>query len=228
MAVLLLRFASSQQSWGEDSKFNTRRTNREPTKSGVVGMLAAALGIKRDEPEKLTELNQLKMGVRIDREGVFLTDFQMSSNPERGFKVVTHRHYLQDAMFLVGLEGDREILARLEGALRRPVFGLYFGRKGCMPSLPLIIGTSNDDLLTALRNEPSLCKKSLNGENEDHTFRIVIEVEPGAPGSSVHKDVPISFDSIHRQYAYRSVKELYYKKPSVKIAKTAHDPFAEF
>ena len=54
MAVLLLRLAAPMQSWGtDDSKYETRKTEREPSKSGVIGMLAAALGYKRDESEKL-------------------------------------------------------------------------------------------------------------------------------------------------------------------------------
>lgn len=47
MATLLLRLAAPLQSWGSDSKFETRKTDREPTKSGVVGLLAAALGLRR-------------------------------------------------------------------------------------------------------------------------------------------------------------------------------------
>ena len=49
MATLLLRLAAPLQSWGADSKFETRKTNREPTKSGVIGLLAAALGLRRDD-----------------------------------------------------------------------------------------------------------------------------------------------------------------------------------
>ena len=44
MATLLLRLAAPLQAWGADSKFETRKTGREPTKSGVIGLLAAALG----------------------------------------------------------------------------------------------------------------------------------------------------------------------------------------
>lgn len=53
MATLLLRLAAPLQSWGSDSKFETRKTDREPTKSGVVGLLAAALGLRRDDTEGL-------------------------------------------------------------------------------------------------------------------------------------------------------------------------------
>lgn len=77
MATLLLRFAAPLQSWGIDSKFDTRKTGREPSKSGVVGLLAAALGYRRDEADKLNTLNALRFGVRTDREGKLLCDFQM-------------------------------------------------------------------------------------------------------------------------------------------------------
>lgn len=69
MATLLLRLAAPLQAWGADSKFETRKTGREPTKSGVVGLLAAALGLRRDEREALTRLTGLRFGVRVEREG---------------------------------------------------------------------------------------------------------------------------------------------------------------
>ena len=69
MAVLLLRLDAPLQSWGnDDSKFETRKTWREPSKSGVIGMIAAALGYKRYETEKILELYKLRFGVRVDRE----------------------------------------------------------------------------------------------------------------------------------------------------------------
>ena len=69
MATLLLRLAAPLQSWGSDSKFETRKTDREPTKSGVVGLLAAALGLRRDDTEGLARLNGLRFAVRADQEG---------------------------------------------------------------------------------------------------------------------------------------------------------------
>ena len=44
MSVLLVRLAGPMQSWGSQSRFSHRDTEREPTKSGVVGLLSAALG----------------------------------------------------------------------------------------------------------------------------------------------------------------------------------------
>lgn len=69
MATLLLRLAAPLQAWGADSKFETRKTGREPTKSGVIGLLAAALGLRRDEREALLRLTGLRFGVRVEREG---------------------------------------------------------------------------------------------------------------------------------------------------------------
>jgi CRISPR system Cascade subunit CasD len=44
MPVLLLRLAAPLQSWGVESKFDTRRTLGYPTKSGVIGLVASAMG----------------------------------------------------------------------------------------------------------------------------------------------------------------------------------------
>lgn len=56
MSTLLLRLAGPMQSWGTDSKFDVRRTQREPSKSGVIGLIAAALGIPRQDQEILHTL----------------------------------------------------------------------------------------------------------------------------------------------------------------------------
>ena len=97
MATLLLRLAAPLQSWGSDSKFETRKTDREPTKSGVVGLLAAALGLRRDDTEGLARLNGLRFAVRADQEGSLLVDFHTAKSRDTSY--VTYRHYLQDAVF---------------------------------------------------------------------------------------------------------------------------------
>ena len=110
MATLLLRLAAPLQSWGSDSKFETRKTDREPTKSGVVGLLAAALGLRRDDTEGLARLNGLRFAVRADQEGSLLVDFHTAKSRDTSY--VTYRHYLQDAVFLAGLESEDEALLR--------------------------------------------------------------------------------------------------------------------
>ena len=185
MATLLLRLAAPLQAWGADSKFETRKTAREPTKSGVIGLLAAALGLRRDETEPLTRLAQLRFGVRVEREGQLLVDFHMARNEEKDRSYVTYRHYLEDAVFLVGLESeDTALLQELAEALTHPVFPLYLGRRACPPTLPLCLG---------LRE----------------------------------RDVPLSYDPRHRQYGYRSAREISLRQPAGAPEPTAHDPFCE-
>ena len=135
MATLLLRLAAPLQAWGSDSKFETRKTNREPTKSGVIGLLAAALGLRRDESEALARLAQLQFGVRVEREGQLLVDYHIAKTQDQKTSYVTYRHYLQDAVFLAGIESeDTALLQQLQQALLHPAFPLYLGRRSCLPT----------------------------------------------------------------------------------------------
>mgnify|MGYP000408735125 CR=1 FL=1 len=126
MATLLLRLAAPLQAWGADSKFETRKTGREPTKSGVIGLLAAALGLRRDEREALLRLTGLRFGVRVEREGQLLVDYHTAKTQDEKTSYVTYRHYLQDAVFLAGIESeDAALLQQLQQALLHPAFPLY-------------------------------------------------------------------------------------------------------
>ena len=120
MATLLLRLAAPLQAWGADSKFETRKTGREPTKSGVIGLLAAALGLRRDEREALLRLTGLRFGVRVEREGQLLVDYHTAKTQDEKTSYVTYRHYLQDAVFLAGIEStDTALLQQLQQALKK-------------------------------------------------------------------------------------------------------------
>ena len=67
------------------------------------------------------------------------------ADPTKGTQdtVLSERFYLADADFLVGLEGDRAFLERLDTALRRPVWPLFLGRKAFVPSLPVSEGVTD-------------------------------------------------------------------------------------
>ena len=153
MNTLLLRLAGPMQSWGTQSRFFTRDTGLEPSKSGVIGLLCAALGWGRET--SLEELAGLRMGVRVDRAGVMKMDYQTTgggtlpdgspygvrrASDTRGETVLSDRYYLADADFLVGLESDDAgLLHRIEEALQRPVWQIYLGRKAFVPSVPVHI-----------------------------------------------------------------------------------------
>lgn len=141
MPTLLLRLAGPMQAWGTTSRFDERDTGKEPSKSGVIGLLAAALGIDRAAWEPLRPLCQLRMGVRHDRSGLPRRDYQTAQRIIKADgsghheTAVTQRHYLADAAFLVGLEGnDRTLLDHAHGALANPVWPLALGRKSYVPS----------------------------------------------------------------------------------------------
>ncbi|MEV0266587.1 type I-E CRISPR-associated protein Cas5/CasD [Streptomyces sp. NPDC050617] len=71
--VLLIRLAGPLQSWGITGRFARRDTHSRPTKSGVIGLCAAALGLPREDP--LGELAEVRFGVRADRPGTPLRDY---------------------------------------------------------------------------------------------------------------------------------------------------------
>jgi CRISPR system Cascade subunit CasD len=207
MGTLLLRLAGPLQAWGCESRFDTRRTGREPTKSGVIGLLAAALGRKRGD--SLDDLTVLKFGVRVDKEGELLRDFHTVQT--RNGKNITDRFYLADATFLVGLEGDDDsFLETLRQALLHPIFPLFLGRRSCVPALPIVVGIRNMGLVDALRNETwqltpwMQAKEKKKGHN---ILRLITDASPFDQSAFAQKDLPVTFDPENRRYAYRPVKE---------------------
>lgn len=212
MSTLLLRLAAPLQSWGSNSKFEIRTTEKMPTKSGVVGMLAAALGLRRDAD--LSKLNVLKFGVRADRAGEDITDFHMACSEKSSY--VTYRHYLSDAVFLAGLEGNEEFLKQLEFALQNPRFPLFLGRRSCPPTLPLVVGIRALPLESALREEAPL--------DEKHEKMLRIQIETNRPGAGSLQDVPVSFNPCRRVYGYRRIEELFVE---LNQNETKHDAMSE-
>jgi CRISPR system Cascade subunit CasD len=182
VTTLLLRLSGPMQSWGTSSRFHHRETGLEPSKSGVIGLLCAALGKPREElPEHrdrwptLAQLCDLRMGVRVDRPGVLRRDYQTAGGTHRKGErygvakangappdtVVSERYYLADAQFLVGLESDdRTLLQRLHDALKEPVWPLYLGRKSYVPGAPVYLpdGLRDASLEEALQNYPWLAR----------------------------------------------------------------------
>ncbi|MEV7090158.1 type I-E CRISPR-associated protein Cas5/CasD [Streptomyces sp. NPDC093085] len=167
---LLLRLTGPLQSWGERSHFNQRDTAGFPTRSGVIGLLASALGRRRDQPAD--DLARFSLTVRADRPGVLLRDLHTvgggllpkqtvttAEGKKRGGDtgtLVSHRYYLADAAFTVALTATSErggeamaqtdLLARCAHALDRPRWPLYLGRRSCPPEGPVLLGTSDDAL----------------------------------------------------------------------------------
>ena len=208
MTTLLLRLQAPMQSWGISSLFTERDTVREPSKSGVIGIICAALGRPKDAD--LSDLAALRMGVRVDREGSLEKDFQTArdvyaaSGKKTVDSVISNRYYLADAAFLVGLEGPRELLALVQIALQQPKYTLYLGRKAFPPTFPVALadGLREQPLLEALRDYPPLV------ENKPPFYRIVLENEAG---EFIRQDVPINF--AQRTFDTRQISIFYIPQP---------------
>lgn len=222
MSTLLLRLAAPIQAWGSDSRFETRRTGREPTKSGVIGLLAAALG--RSRADSVDDLCQLRFGVRVDQEGQLLRDFHTAHQGDNT-AYVTERYYLCDAAFLVGLESeDRAFLQTLERALRSPAFPLFLGRRSCPPTLPISLGIREGGLLDELQQEPWLASQWMQRQyQEKPLLRLMTDSGCGGRSIGMQRDLPVTFHISARSYAYREMEEHLHIAPPDGL----HDPMAE-
>lgn len=207
MATLLLCLQGPMQSWGTTSRFDERDTQLEPSKSGVLGLVCAALG--RDRSEPVEDLARLRMGVRVDREGIPMRDYQTATGVvtaagkvDKDRTVVSPRYYLADAAFLVGLEGDRGLLEGIHEALRRPVWPLALGRKSFVPGVPVHVsgGLVESALQEALTGWP-LLEGSKGG-----SLRFVLEDD--ADGA-IRLDQPVA-PYAERRFGPRFVKSFMY------------------
>ncbi len=154
-ATLLLRLAGPMQSWGTQSRFLVRDAGSEPSKSGVIGLVCAALGRPRTAP--VDDLAGLRFAVRIDHPGMIRRDYhtaggtayhRASPNRRDGHgiwhdgkvekqTVISNRYALHDASFLAAFEGPLGLLRNIDAALASPVWATYLGRKAFVPSVPI-------------------------------------------------------------------------------------------
>lgn len=219
--VLLIPCVGPMQSWGTRSRFQERDTEREPSKSGVIGMLCAALG--RDRSESVDDLAVLKMGVRVDREGKLGKDFQTAQDVavaggNTTQDLLSNRYYLADASFLVGLEGPSELLKSLHGALARPKWPLFLGRKSYVPSEPFFLPDGlhrpNVTLCDALLGFRFLITKEelqhrLEAVKKGRSDKIRLVVESDTVTHEVRNDQPKRFALGQREFRQRYVTTSY-------------------
>ncbi len=155
MSVLLIRLCGAMQSWGTKSRFYDRDTEDFPSKSGVLGIVGAALG--RDRAENISDLTALKFGVRKLKSGGQKKEWQTVEEPtdDKNYGFPYRKYYLSDADFVAGLEGDRALLEQINSALRNPVYPLFLGRKSYVAAKPFSLpenGIVETPLYDALRD----------------------------------------------------------------------------
>lgn len=212
---LILRLDGPMQAWGTHTFEDFRPSNLYPTRSGLLGLLAACLGIERSDHTAQAQLAaSVEFCVRVDdtverpgrekrfaKSGVKLPDFHtvMDARKVDGsvnkFPVVSRREYLFDAAFTVAV-GERSdaqfTLDQLAAALRRPCYTPTLGRRACPITRPLLDGNPVEasDALAALR-QTSCCGELIYSESaeSDQPLRL--------------RDVPLH--GRHRQFGTRVV-----------------------
>ncbi|MEU9891036.1 type I-E CRISPR-associated protein Cas5/CasD [Sphaerisporangium sp. NPDC051011] len=210
MSVLLLQLAGPLQSWGASSRFARRTTEPAPTKSGVIGLLAAAQG--RPRTDLLHGLVDLRFGVRIDQPGTPLRDFHTAHRFTTDEALpVSERFYLADAVFVAAVESDdSDLIENLHQAVRNPHFLPYLGRRSCPPARRIDLGAHHNRTLSeALQQEPWLAASWYQRRRRDQatvSLTILEEATPADGPVDTLRDQPISFDPLHRQYALRGVR----------------------
>jgi CRISPR system Cascade subunit CasD len=204
-AHLALLLDAPLQSWGFASRFQRRTTGLYPTKSGIVGLLAAALGVDKHSPDEaaaIAALARLRMTVieipKPNLEMRRLEDYHTVEGTRRASgkiddgTVQTYRQYLLDARFGVILSAasdwrlpDGRDLAAVAAALRDPVWGVWFGRKCCIPAEPVYRGGPFADESEAWH--------TLVGDQAHEKFKRVFDVREFKEGNDTFNDQPVSF-----------------------------------
>lgn len=231
-AALAIYLDAPLQSWGVSSRFQRRGTESAPSKSGVLGLISAAMGIDKHEPDESDRIEPLlaclfsvfpvakgekpspvlrledfhtvgggypdtlqgKMHVPPIAKKTEKGELQWKSPDKR--TVPTHRFYLEQARFAAVLEGDSGILQKAATALQDPVWGVWFGRKCCIPAAPLLptlgptVEAARDSLLQQTGTR-------LFGEGR---------VELDGDGAWHHHDKPVSFG--RREFLSRPVSRI--------------------
>lgn len=161
---LIFRLYGMMASWGDITVGEFRPTYDLPSKSAVMGLIAAAMGIRRDEEERQRELAAGYLtAVRIDRPGILMRDYHTIQVPPAGKgdvkyhfatrkdelampkdelnTILSSRDYRCDAVYTICLWGRTASppypVAAIKTHLENPVFVLYLGRKSCPLALPV-------------------------------------------------------------------------------------------
>jgi CRISPR system Cascade subunit CasD len=197
------------QSWGHTSRFDRRTTALHPTRSGVIGMIAAAMGIDKNGPQEAVELGRLA-ALRVTALAIGRCDSKGKPLPMRRIEdyhtvtgirrasgkldedatVQTYRHYLLDARFGILIEGPQMLLDGIAISLRNPRWGIWFGRKSCLPASPVLAAGpgSRAEVWRAL-----LQRCGFQGSEPEEQFDRVVETSPDDPAADRIDDSPLAF-----------------------------------
>jgi len=213
---LILRLEAPMQSWGLYTRYDFRNTNLEPTKSGLIGLLACALGYHHNDPQILELDLNLTLAIRVEREGDISLDYQTikgSLNSKRKIRdetIVSKRKYIFDGSFLAIFAGNFELLTKCAQALQNPKWILYLGRKSCPPTRPPFeeLSPKYSSLEEAIRYHPWQSSFPI-----PKTLKCIIE-DP--LGENLLQD-RITNTPISRLYSFRNIRRFQVPIPKAKI-----------
>jgi len=224
-AWIALLLDGPMQSWGHTSRFERRTTALHPTRSGVLGLIAAAVGIDKhsaDEPGRIAQFQVLSVVThalpRRNRRAQELLmqrleDYHTVTGIRRASgkidddaTVQTYRHYLLDARFGVLIEGPSTLLESIAAALQDPKWGVWLGRKCCIPASPILVGPpgTRGEVWTKL-----LSRAGFTGTEVEEQFDRVLEASAADSGVEMIEDSPIAFGApIGERHAPRWIRRI--------------------
>lgn len=156
MLHLFFRVHGPLCSWGDIAPGTHRPTLAMPTRSAILGLVASALGVGRNDEERHASLSgALGVGVRMESAGAIMSDYHTVQTPTRERRVewrtrrdeltqaasvntiLSKRDHVEDAAYTVALwGGGADDLQKIAAALDRPRFPPYLGRRSCPTALP--------------------------------------------------------------------------------------------
>ena len=231
---ILLWLEAPLQSWGASSLFDRRASLDFPTRSGVLGLVLAALGAGGKQKDLLAHFAPLPQTViayarkeRIKSPPLLqLCDFHMVGNgydekdawqklhiPKTtegkaavgGGAKLTYRYYIQDAAFAVVLEVPHDIAENLSAALQFPCWDTALGRRSCVPVEFVFQGLFQQED-EAIKKAASLAEK----KQREESFRVCEGLHAGE--EFVLSDVPIQFGP-RKLYKERMVTLIHPSEP---------------
>jgi CRISPR system Cascade subunit CasD len=229
LPTVFLRLEGPLQAWGTTSHYGVRATGDVPSKSGVIGLVCSAMGLRRSQVGPwLEKLKRLKMGVRVDRPGRVLMDYHTSGakiglmSAQGKIKItqttgeieaqVSRCYYLADASFLAALQGEGEIIREVSSGLLNPVWPPFLGRKSCPPSMPVYAGKGEfpgvREALASQKWQPRTSDEIDRSEwigGQVIQLHALVDADPSDGSSSRVPDVPLTLSPPN--YGFRFVVE---------------------
>ena len=231
---LILKLEGVMQAWGGHTFEDLRPSHDFPTRSGLVGLLAACLGLNRQDREEQARLSQsVRFAVRVDHkqleweeygqkqrkilQPIKITDYhtirearRANRPPKEGETVQSWREYLYDAAFTVAIgqtENAPITLEKLHEAMQRPVFTPFLGRRACPITRPLLAADVGENGIVSAESLIAALNLVV-----PQGGRIYSEEDAGNLPKTLIRDVPLWRE--HRQFATRQVYIRASEKPS--------------